>query len=68
MGFVCSICLSIFCEPPEGANCLTCGSQLEIGDYGAKPIVVARKKKRKKGAKGVSSTNGGSSGAATPVP
>jgi transcription initiation factor TFIIH subunit 3 len=48
VGFVCSICLSIFCEPPENGDCLTCGTHLEMGDYGAKPAVVARKKKKKK--------------------
>ncbi|KAF3483147.1 TFIIH basal transcription factor complex p34 subunit [Arthroderma uncinatum] len=68
VGFVCSICLSIFCEPPEGANCLTCGTHLALGDYGAKPVVVARKKKRKKAtAKPLNGNgNGGSSGAVTP--
>ncbi|GAQ09645.1 RNA polymerase II transcription factor B subunit 4 [Aspergillus lentulus] len=62
VGFVCSICLSIFCEPPENGDCLTCGTHLEMGDYGAKPAVVARKKKKKK-----VRTNG-ASGTATPTP
>ncbi|MCJ1286352.1 RNA polymerase II transcription factor B subunit 4 [Xylographa opegraphella] len=48
IGFVCSICLSIFCEPPEGAVCLTCGTHLRLGNYGAKPAVVMRKKSKKK--------------------
>jgi len=48
VGFVCSICLSIFCSPPEGAICLTCSTHLSLGDYGAKPAVVPRKKKKKK--------------------
>ncbi|KAL2829924.1 TFIIH subunit Tfb4/p34 [Aspergillus cavernicola] len=48
VGFVCSICLSIFCEPPENGDCLTCGTHLDMGDYGAKPAVVARKKTKKK--------------------
>ena len=48
VGFVCSICLSIFCEPPEGAVCLTCGTQLRMGNYGATPAVVMRKKKKKR--------------------
>lgn len=48
IGFVCSICLSIFCEPPENGDCLTCGTHLSLSDYGAKPAVVARKKKKKK--------------------
>lgn len=48
IGFVCSICLSIFCSPPEGAICMTCSTHLTIGDYGAKPAVVPRKKKKKR--------------------
>jgi transcription initiation factor TFIIH subunit 3 len=54
-GFVCSVCLSIFCEVPEGGECLTCGTRLTLGHYGAKPAVVPRvrrKKKRKLGANG----------------
>ncbi|KAB8232970.1 TFIIH/NER complex subunit TFB4 [Aspergillus alliaceus] len=61
IGFVCSICLSIFCEPQENGKCLTCGTQLEMGDYGLKPAVVARKKKKKKRVNGPSGT-------ATPTP
>ena len=38
-GFVCSICLSIFCEVPPGGECLTCGTKLRLGNYGARPIV-----------------------------
>ncbi|KAL1953890.1 hypothetical protein VTO42DRAFT_2076 [Malbranchea cinnamomea] len=68
VGFVCSICLSIFCEPPEGAICLTCGTHLELGDYGAKPVVVPRKKKKKKGMGKGTAANGLSSGTATPTP
>ena len=40
--------LSVFCSPPEGAICLTCSTHLSLGDYGAKPAVVPRKKKKKK--------------------
>lgn len=47
-GFVCSVCLSIFCSVPEGADCLTCGTHLALGNYGAKPAVVPRKKKKRK--------------------
>lgn len=36
-GFVCSICLSIFCEIPEGAECLTCGTRYD----GAYPISIS---------------------------
>ncbi|KAM0804446.1 transcription factor TFIIH complex subunit [Usnea florida] len=53
VGFVCSICLSIFCSPPEGATCLTCGTHLQLGQYGGSPVVVAkRKKKRRQGGEG----------------
>ncbi|KAK4150097.1 transcription factor Tfb4-domain-containing protein [Chaetomidium leptoderma] len=41
-GFVCSICLSIFCEVPDGGACLTCGTQLALGNYGKRPIVAGR--------------------------
>lgn len=48
IGFVCSICLSIFCSVPENGDCLTCGTHLKLGDYGGRPMVVPRQKKRKK--------------------
>ncbi|KAF2716025.1 transcription factor Tfb4 [Polychaeton citri CBS 116435] len=48
IGFVCSICLSIFCHPLEDQTCLTCGSYLSMGNYGQKPAVVPRRKKKKK--------------------
>lgn len=87
-GFVCSVCLSIFCEVPQqqqteatngengngratpAAECLTCGTKLALGRYGAKPAVVPRKKAKKKKAR----VNGGSIGpdtgsaVGTPVP
>lgn len=47
-GFVCSICLSIFCDVPENSECLTCGTKLALGSYGAKPAVIPRRKKKKK--------------------
>ena len=48
IGYVCSICLSIFCEPLQDSTCLTCGSHLSMADFGRKPAVVAKKKKKKK--------------------
>ena len=60
VGFVCSICLSIFCEPPPDSACLTCGTTLKSGDYGTKPALIPRKKKKKKRANGAS-------GAGTPI-
>lgn len=44
-GFVCSVCLSIFCEVPDnGGECLTCGTQLALGHYGKKPVVLKGKR------------------------
>jgi transcription initiation factor TFIIH subunit 3 len=43
-GYVCSVCLSIFCEVPEEAECLTCGTKLQLGSYGKKPVVKFRGK------------------------
>lgn len=40
--------MTVFCSPPEGAICLTCGTHLQLGEYGRKPAVVARKKKKKR--------------------
>lgn len=48
VGFVCSICLSIFCSPPPDGVCLTCGTPLDTGDLGLKPALLPRKKKKKK--------------------
>ncbi|KAI1327600.1 TFIIH subunit Tfb4/p34 [Xylariaceae sp. FL0255] len=68
-GFVCSICLSIFCDIPQDAECLTCGTKLSLGDYGAKPAVVPRKKKKKgKKLNGVTGREETGSLAGTPVP
>lgn len=38
----------VFCCPPEGALCLTCGTHLSLSDYGATPAVTSRKKKKRK--------------------
>lgn len=48
VGFVCSICLSIFCSSLDGGNCLTCGTQLRLGKYGGKPAVRSKRKKKRK--------------------
>ncbi|KAK5704550.1 RNA polymerase II transcription factor B subunit 4 [Elasticomyces elasticus] len=77
VGFVCSICLSIFCEPlGVGGECLLCGSHLTMGNYGRRPVVLARVKKAKTGGKkrkvgdvGGAETPGSSGGGGgTPVP
>jgi len=67
IGFVCSICLSIFCEPPEFGNCLTCGTHLDVGDYGARPAVLSRKKKKKKSRLNDSSVSGTPTTPGTPA-
>ncbi len=67
-GFVCSICLSIFCELPENAECLTCGTKLALGNYGSKPAVSMRKKKKKKRIINGSIREETSSATATPRP
>jgi transcription initiation factor TFIIH subunit 3 len=65
IGFVCSVCLSIFCAVPENGDCLTCGTHLAVGDSGGRPVVVSRKKKRRRGEAGAA---GGESGFGTPTP
>lgn len=37
----------VFCSPPEGAICLTCGTHLQLGQYGGKPAVMRKKKKKR---------------------
>ncbi|KAI0435927.1 TFIIH subunit Tfb4/p34 [Xylaria telfairii] len=66
--FVCSICLSIFCHVPDRAQCLTCGTRLTLGNYGAKPAVVPRKKKKRKRVNGAGGREETGSAAGTPAP
>ncbi|KAK5112606.1 hypothetical protein LTR62_003920 [Meristemomyces frigidus] len=68
IGFVCSICLSIFCEPLPDGTCLLCGSHLSMANYGQKSVVVVRKKKAKKKKITESGVETPGSGAATPAP
>ncbi|OCL04622.1 transcription factor Tfb4 [Glonium stellatum] len=66
VGFVCSVCLSIFCEPLTDATCLTCGSHLSLATaQTAAPALIPRKKKKRKRAPGEAVTPAGSN---TPVP
>ncbi|KAL8996750.1 MAG: hypothetical protein Q9169_003821 [Polycauliona sp. 2 TL-2023] len=71
MGWVCSVCLSIFCSPPSDAVCLTCNTTLKLGNYGQKPAVVFRQKKKKRKNNKLDGVNGGGgetgSRAATPI-
>ncbi|KAH7114419.1 TFIIH subunit Tfb4/p34 [Dendryphion nanum] len=62
VGFVCSVCLSIFCEPNLPDNCcLTCGSYLSLKSaLTATPALIPKKKKKKKKVGGADSTTPGS--------
>lgn len=66
VGFVCSVCLSIFCEPPEGGECLTCGTHLTMGKFGEKPAVVRKKKKKRRDDAGDGTPRMGTPRAGTP--
>lgn len=68
IGFVCSICLSIFCEPLQDGTCLTCGSHLSMPNYGQKPVVVPKKKKKKKRPLDGAGVDTPASGPGTPAP
>jgi transcription initiation factor TFIIH subunit 3 len=70
LGFVCSICLSIFCEPMADGTCLTCGSHLALANYGRKPAVVPKpkKKKRKRAAMEANGVETPGSAGGTPAP
>ncbi|KAF2018899.1 RNA polymerase II transcription factor-like protein B subunit 4 [Aaosphaeria arxii CBS 175.79] len=71
IGYVCSVCLSIFCEPSLPDNlCMTCGSYLSLRSaQTATPALVQRKKKKKKRATGAdSATPGGSTPAGSGTP
>ncbi|RAR07072.1 rna polymerase ii transcription factor b subunit 4 [Stemphylium lycopersici] len=65
IGFVCSVCLSIFCNPNLPDNlCLTCGSYLSLKSAVTnQPALIPRKKKKKKKA----GTDSVTPGANTPV-
>ncbi|KAF1837181.1 transcription factor Tfb4 [Decorospora gaudefroyi] len=71
IGFVCSVCLSIFCNPNLPDNiCLTCGSYLSLRSAVTNtPALIPRKKKKKKKAGTDSATPGGNTpvGSGTPV-
>ena len=66
IGFVCSVCLSIFCEVPEKAVCPICTTQLQLQNYGNKPAVLVRKDLQKKKKK--NRLLGSESAASTPAP
>ncbi|KAL1792070.1 hypothetical protein ACET3X_009821 [Alternaria dauci] len=65
IGFVCSVCLSIFCNPNLPDNlCMTCGSYLSLRSAVMNPpALIPRKKKKKKKA----GTDPATPGANTPV-
>ncbi|KAI9713469.1 MAG: RNA polymerase II transcription factor B subunit 4 [Bogoriella megaspora] len=69
VGYVCSICLSIFCEECDVVRegvCWTCGTKLRLGRYGRQPVVVAPERRKKKKGAGTG-RDGVGSGAGTPV-
>jgi transcription initiation factor TFIIH subunit 3 len=66
MGYVCSVCLGIFCEVPPDAGCLLCGNKLRLGAYGAKPAVVPRRRKKRR--KVINGREETASAAGTPRP
>lgn len=66
VGFVCSVCLSIFCEVPEKAVCPICTTQLQLQNYGSKPAVLVRKDLKKKKKK--QRLAAGESARSTPTP
>ncbi|KAH7397095.1 RNA polymerase II transcription factor B subunit 4 [Pyrenochaeta sp. MPI-SDFR-AT-0127] len=70
IGFVCSVCLSIFCSPNLPDNlCLTCGSYLSLRSAVTKPpALIPRKKKKKKKAGTDSATPGASTPASVGTP
>ncbi|EGX47029.1 RNA polymerase II transcription factor B subunit 4 [Orbilia oligospora] len=70
IGFVCSVCLSIFCEPPQGAVCSTCQVKLDVTSLEniGKPVVLPPKKKKKKKAIDSLPESGVASAAESPVP
>lgn len=65
IGFVCSVCLSIFCSPDLPDNlCLTCGSYLSLRSAVTNtPALIPRKKKKKRKI----GTDSGTPGGSTPV-
>ncbi|QDS74158.1 hypothetical protein FKW77_001546 [Venturia effusa] len=51
LGYVCSVCLSIFCSPTvlNDNSCLTCGNPLSLpANYNITPATIQRPKKKKK--------------------
>ncbi|KAF2447720.1 RNA polymerase II transcription factor B subunit 4 [Karstenula rhodostoma CBS 690.94] len=71
IGFVCSVCLSIFCTADLPDNlCLTCGSYLSLRAAESNPpALIPRKKKKKKRVGGTdSATPGGSTPAGSNTP
>ncbi|KAF3000163.1 RNA polymerase II transcription factor B subunit 4 [Curvularia kusanoi] len=70
IGYVCSVCLSIFCNPNLPGNlCLTCGSYLSLrAALTNPPALIPKKKKKKRKAGTDSATPGGSTPAGSSTP
>ncbi|TID21373.1 putative ATP-citrate synthase subunit 2 [Venturia nashicola] len=72
LGYVCSVCLSIFCSPTVliDTSCLTCGTQLSLpANYNVTPATIQRPKKKKKklGDAGASGVGTPTAGVSTPA-
>ncbi|KAJ4296631.1 RNA polymerase II transcription factor B subunit 4 [Kalmusia sp. IMI 367209] len=71
IGYVCSVCLSIFCTADLPNNlCLTCGSYLSLRSAQTNPpaLIPRKKKKKKRGGGTDSATPGGSTPAGSNTP
>ncbi|EOD51401.1 Transcription factor Tfb4 [Neofusicoccum parvum] len=72
VGYVCSVCLSIFCEPPADQTCPTCTNPLSVSSSITRvPALIPRKKKKRKRVAGEATpagTPGTPGGGATPIP
>ncbi|KAH7095729.1 TFIIH subunit Tfb4/p34 [Paraphoma chrysanthemicola] len=70
IGYVCSVCLSIFCSVLPDNMCLTCGSYLSLRSAVINPpalIPRKKKKKRKAGADSATPGRGTPAGSSTPM-
>jgi transcription initiation factor TFIIH subunit 3 len=69
-GWVCSVCLSIFCGPPPESICLTCGTHLKLppGSLTTPAVVPRKKKKKRRTAADVGTGQNTPAGGSTPAP
>ncbi|KAF2139638.1 uncharacterized protein K452DRAFT_300180 [Aplosporella prunicola CBS 121167] len=68
VGYVCSVCLSIFCEPLADQTCLTCGTKLAVSStIGKVPALIPRKRKKRKRVAGDATPSATPAGGGTPI-